>query len=259
METPTTLSFIFSWVIPIAILLVIIAKVSAYLIKNKNGSPNMDETIGNSGFFKNKVEPKLDSLVFTTDKQTAGFIQRVVAFWIDSNLFSIPVDIIVVAMNPDETQLHIINTLFGLAFLIYKIYMESVYGQTFGKYILGIRVESMFSSVYSLTQIIKRNLFYLIYTVLTCFGIIRFVPEYKLSEIALNENENIVIATAIILTLTILADTLWYFVKDKGQTIHDIIGDTVIIKFTNRHKHFWWIIISFIVLNTIIKNLENWL
>jgi uncharacterized RDD family membrane protein YckC len=255
METSITLSFIFSWVLPVIILLMVTG-ISIFFIRRQYVDKDPDKTPQMPRLLKRFVPADVEESISKTPSEgtNAGFIHRVVAFWIDSCLFSIPEELITTLLVTDKSQVHLITTLFAVAFLMYKIYMEVVYGQTIGKFILGIKVGSYVTSHVYVNQILKRNLFYLTFTLLTCFGIIQFVPKYKLSDISIDENEYMVIATVIILILAVLIDTLWYFVKNRGQTIHDVIGGTTVNIVGNRHKNVWWILFALIVIQNIVKN-----
>jgi uncharacterized RDD family membrane protein YckC len=159
------------------------------------------------------------------------FLPRFVAMAIDIFIF-LPLgifDVWIRAAEPSPILLYIWLPILNLAFPVYAIAMNGLYGQTLGKMAMNVKiVDASRESSISFYQAIMRDLPQLLFNGCLIFlALPQFQDGQENLDFSANPAGSILF---IVMIIWGIGDILMFFLNDKRRALHDYLAGTVVIK-----------------------------
>jgi uncharacterized RDD family membrane protein YckC len=174
--------------------------------------------------------------------QYAGFWRRVAAHLLDSVIIGLTV-LILVLLSLGDNSLYLMTIVVpGILEIIYQLYLTTMYGATFGKMAMGIKIVRLDGSPINFAQANLRYMPYLVFGVIGILGSIEAfnniaIPsiffEYNWTERSkiLQQHQPLwAFLSSGISALFVLADAIALLISKQKLSIHDRMAGTIVVK-----------------------------
>ncbi|MEM9549211.1 MAG: RDD family protein [Bacteroidota bacterium] len=164
----------------------------------------------------------------------ATFLDRFLAFLLDFLITFGPIFYLVyLGYTQKNLMFLLISAVLGM---LYKPFMEGIWGATLGKMIMKITVVDSDMATVGLGQSILKNTIYIVSSVLGILGHFwlvgteRFQESEGYMEVAAITQDSPYSTVTIIWMVVIIGSCFAMFASDKGQTLHDRLANTFCVK-----------------------------
>jgi uncharacterized RDD family membrane protein YckC len=180
----------------------------------------------------------LDEPLIKTDESTikyAGFWSRLGAQLLDALVLA-PISFGISYFNIISWKSPLLLVVFTLATLAYKPFLEFTYGATLGKMALKMKVVNLQHEKANLTEILMRNVIYIVPSLVTLFFTIDIYNEPEFQSItgfmeysAYTQQFPVVKFISMTTTLLVVVDGIVMVADDRKRSLHDKVANTYVI------------------------------